>query len=120
MEALDGSPGVYSADWAGPNKNFDKAMHRIKDRLIDHNDWTASFKCVLAYVCDSENPEYFEGQMAGKITWPPRGEGGFGYDPFFIPDERPELTLAELDVDAKQAMSHRGKAIHEFITNKLT
>ena len=120
VNALGGDPGVHSADWAGPDKDFVKAMREIKDRLEGHEDWSASFKCVLAFVCRPDDPEYFEGQMDGKIVWPPRGNHGFGYDPFFVPDERPDKTLAELDVEDKQALSHRGRAIQSFVTNKLT
>ena len=115
VDALNGDPGVYSARWAGADKNFMAAMTKIKDRLFDYKDWTARFVCVICYCDINSQAHFFEGETKGRIIWPPRGKGGFGYDPFFEPEEYPGKTFAELSVQDKQKISHRGRAIRKFI-----
>ena len=120
VNALGGRPGVYSADWAGPDKDFDAAMREVKDKLTGYDDWSARFTCVLAYVTSDKDHKYYEGQTTGKIVWPPRGKSGFGYDPCFEPDERQGYSFAELTLEEKQALSHRGRALQEFVNKELT
>lgn len=115
VHALNCEPGVYSARWAGPEQNYNKAMRSIHEKLADKKDRSASFICVLCLIsCENETPVFFEGRVEGKLTWPPRGEKGFGYDPFFIPDESPDKTFAEMNVSDKQRISHRGRAIQKL------
>ena len=110
VNALNGRPGIYSARWAGPEKDFDKAMRAVRDELNGADDWSASFFAVIALCWPNKICEIFEGHCEGRIVWPPRGAQGFGYDPMFLPagDER---TFGEMGADEKHAVSHRGKAI---------
>ena len=87
VDALDGAPGIYSARWAGPDKDFQAAMQRVHDELggIDGTQ-TARFIAVLALVFPDGTTECFEGTVEGTLNWPPRGDKGFGYDPIFTPD----------------------------------
>jgi XTP/dITP diphosphohydrolase len=107
--ALDGAPGIYSARWAGPNRDFGHAMERIKVALDDTSDREAYFVCVLALAWPDGHCETFEGRVYGTLTFPPRGDKGFGYDPIFEPvgDAR---TFAEMDPAEKHRMSHRAQA----------
>lgn len=117
VEALDGAPGIYSARWAGPGKDFMHAMQRVADELdargIAANGAKASFVCVLAVVRPGEAPLTFRGEVHGTLTFPPRGDKGFGYDPIFVPDGYDE-TFAEMDADHKHAISHRARAMALF------
>lgn len=109
--ALNGDPGIYSARWAGPEKDFDMAMEKIHTMLGDNNDRSAAFVAVLALAWPDGHTETFEGRAEGTIIWPPRGDRGFGYDPFFLPDGF-QQTFAEMTREEKQAISHRAKAFH--------
>src|ERR1700730_17525532 len=84
VPALGGAPGIYSARWAGPAKDFRIAMERVQRELGD-GDRAAHFVAVLALACPDGHSELFRGEVPGTLTWPPRGDRGFGYDPMFIP-----------------------------------
>lgn len=119
VAALDGAPGIYSARWAGPNKDFDIAMQRVADELrltgqANRPDNSAQFICALSLVWPDGHAETFEGQVSGSICWPPRGNRGFGYDPIFIPDGH-EMSFAEMDPAAKHGMSHRADAFAQLL-----
>lgn len=111
---LGGAPGIYSARWAGPEKDFDAAMQRVHDELGDNPDRRAAFVCVLALVQPDGSVETFEGRVEGSIVWPPRGDQGFGYDPFFVPDGETR-TFAEMAPAEKKAMSHRARAFASMV-----
>jgi XTP/dITP diphosphohydrolase len=114
VNALGGEPGVYSARWAGPEKDFGKAMASVHEKLGNAADRAAFFVCALALAWPDGTANIFEGRCNGTITWPPRGEKGFGYDPFFIPDGE-NRTFAEMSADEKKAISHRSKAFEKLI-----
>ncbi|MBM3617408.1 MAG: RdgB/HAM1 family non-canonical purine NTP pyrophosphatase [Alphaproteobacteria bacterium] len=118
VEGLDGAPGIYSARWAGESKDFGMAMERIRQELIakgiPESDWRASFICALCLHVPGQEPQHFEGRIDGLLTFPPRGEKGFGYDPIFIPEGHTR-TFAEMDSTEKHAMSHRARAFKLFV-----
>ncbi|SBW08900.1 dITP/XTP pyrophosphatase [uncultured Alphaproteobacteria bacterium] len=107
--ALDGAPGIYSARWAGPNKDFAHAMERVRVALDDTPDREAYFVCVLALAWPDGHVETFEGRVYGRLVFPPRGDRGFGYDPIFEPVGETR-TFGEMDAAEKHAMSHRAQA----------
>jgi XTP/dITP diphosphohydrolase len=116
VDALDGAPGIYSARWAGPNKDFQVAMNRIHDELR-HKDLATSaakFVCALCVALPSGEFQTFEGEVHGHLTFPPRGDHGFGYDPVFVANGM-EQTFAEIDPMKKHAMSHRAKAFEKLL-----
>ena len=108
VAALDGAPGIYSARWAGPDRDFSRAMAKVHDRLGDRPRG-AAFVAALALAWPDGHAESFEGRVEGRLVWPPRGERGFGYDPVFVPDGHDE-TFGEMDPDAKSRISHRARA----------
>jgi XTP/dITP diphosphohydrolase len=114
VNALNGEPGVYSANWAGPGKNFNVAMKIVHEKLGDTKDRSAAFVCALALAWPDGHVETFEGRIAGTIIWPPRGEQGFGYDPFFIPDGGTR-TYAEIGSEEKRKTSHRARAFEKMV-----
>jgi XTP/dITP diphosphohydrolase len=114
VAALNGDPGIYSARWAGPDKNFSRAMQKIHDDLGDTKDRSAAFICVLALVWPDGHVECFEGRAEGEVTWPPRGNQGFGYDPILVP-AREVRTFAEMTNAEKQKISHRAKAFEKLV-----
>ena len=114
VNALDGAPGIYSARWAGPEKDFKIAMQRVQDELGDAADRGAAFVCALALAWPDGHTETFEGTVEGTLIWPPRGERGFGYDPMFIPLNY-NKTFAEMEPVAKQAISHRARAFEKLV-----
>lgn len=114
VAALNGAPGVYSADWAGPYKDFKMAMQRVIDEMGDAEDRSAYFTTVLALVLPDGSEQIFEGRCDGHIVWPARGEGGFGYDPLFVPDGD-SRTFGEMSMDEKKVYSHRAKAVAAFL-----
>ena len=85
VSALDGAPGIYSARWAGPDKDFDMAMEKVQNGIGSHPDRRASFICALSLAWPDGHVENFEGRLEGDIVWPKRGRHGFGYDPIFQP-----------------------------------
>ena len=111
VAALDGQPGIYSARWAGPGKNFADAMKKVEERLdeTDGNDLSAWFTCALAVAWPQGPAVVVEGRIDGTLTFPPRGDRGFGYDPIFIP-QGGKLTFGEMDPAEKDAISHRARA----------
>ncbi|MEH6402314.1 MAG: RdgB/HAM1 family non-canonical purine NTP pyrophosphatase [Sneathiella sp.] len=116
VEALNGDPGIYSARWAGPSKDFSIAMGSVKKKLDECGEvnTASSFICALSLAWPDGHVESFEGQVHGNFTWPPKGEKGFGYDPVFIPNER-DITFAEMDPAEKHAISHRARAFRQLI-----
>ena len=111
VAALDGAPGVYSARWAGPQKDFPAAMARVEAELRARNasDLSAKFVSVLALALPHEPPRLFTGEVYGHLAFPPRGTNGFGYDPIFVAEGMTQ-TFGELDPAVKHAMSHRARA----------
>jgi XTP/dITP diphosphohydrolase len=116
VSALGGAPGVYSARWAGPDKNFRTAMERVWRELQERGatDLSARFVCVLALAQPDGAVETFEGEARGRIVWPPRGEHGFGYDPMFVPDGH-ERTFGEMRHAEKLPLTHRARAFEKFV-----
>lgn len=111
VAGLDGAPGVYSARWAGPGKEFKVAMDRIERELGENPDRRAWFTCALAVAWpgSGEDDLVEEGRVDGVLTFPARGLRGFGYDPIFTPDGG-DQTFGEMDPAAKDAISHRARA----------
>jgi XTP/dITP diphosphohydrolase len=118
VAALDGAPGIYSARWAGPTKDFRIAMARVEREISGNPDKRAHFVCVLALSKPGAQTETFEGRAYGTIDFPPRGQFGFGYDPIFMP-EGYRFTYAEMDPHAKHEISHRAKAFEKFVKAAL-
>ncbi len=115
VTALDGAPGIYSARWAGPDKDFTLAMEKVESELGDAADRSAQFVCALTLAWPDGHCETFEGTVDGTLSFPPRGEQGFGYDPIFIPDGY-DITFGEMAPDKKHAMSHRADAFRKLVT----
>jgi len=116
VDALNGEPGIFSARWAGEGKDFRVAMQRVNDAIAavgPEASRTAHFICVLALAWPDGHVEWFEGRVDGTLVWPPRGTGGFGYNPIFQPLGSDE-TFAEMP-DAKKAISHRAAAFREMM-----
>ena len=123
VEALGGAPGVLSARWAGPDKDFARAMRNVEEKLAALGATTpekrrAAFVAVLCLAFPDGTAECFRGEVHGALTWPPRGENGFGYDPVFIPDGE-RRTFGEMSRDEKHTMSHRARAFAKFAGAKL-
>jgi len=116
IEALGGQPGVQSARWGGPERDFGKAMARVHEELeATGGAYTrANFTCALALATPIGEDAVFTGKVFGSIVWPPRGDRGFGYDPIFVPDGYHE-TFGEMDPDFKNAMSHRTRAFEQLM-----
>ncbi|MFQ5534705.1 MAG: RdgB/HAM1 family non-canonical purine NTP pyrophosphatase [Sphingomonadales bacterium] len=119
VPALDGQPGLYSARWAGPDKDFSVAMARIEALLsakgaTTPEDRRAYFVCALSLAWPDGHCENFEGRVHGTLVWPTRGDHGFGYDPMFVPDGH-DLTFGEMAPTAKHALSHRAEAFRKMI-----
>lgn len=120
IDALNGAPGIYSADWAETKghgqegRDFNFAMERVKTEIGGiSGDETAHFKAVLALVYPDGHEEIFEGRFEGHLTWPKRGENGHGYDPIFVP-EGYDITAGEMLTEEKNLISHRAKAVEKF------
>jgi XTP/dITP diphosphohydrolase len=111
VAALDGAPGVHSARWAGPDRDFTAAMAKVEARLdeTDGEDVSAWFTCALALAWPEGPAVVVEGRIDGSLAFPPRGTRGFGYDPIFIPAGH-DLTFGEMEPAKKDAMSHRARA----------
>lgn len=119
VHALGGAPGIYSARWAGPGKDFGHAMHRVAEELTARQAWaapgpTANFTCALCLAWPDGTNEVFEGKVFGRLVWPARGTRGFGYDPMFLADGTTE-TYGEMDPAVKHATSHRARAFALFV-----
>ena len=111
VAALDGAPGIFSARWAGPDKDFAHAMARVEERLEERgpDDRRAWFTSALAVAWPEGPAVVVEGRVDGLLTFPPRGDRGFGYDPIFVPDGYNE-TFGEMDPVLKDSISHRARA----------
>lgn len=114
VEALDGAPGLYSARWAGPERDFQMAMALVQEKLGQTLNRRAYFISVLALAWPDGHTECFEGRVHGELIWPPRGNKGFGYDPMFLRDGY-DVTFGEMDYDEKQRISHRAVAFQKLI-----
>lgn len=114
VNALNGDPGIYSARWAGPEKDFRSAMQKVRERVGDQADRSAYFICVLALAWPDGECEIFEGRVDGTLVWPPMGDGGFGYDPMFMPEDY-NRTFGEMTLEEKQKISHRSRAVTKFM-----
>jgi XTP/dITP diphosphohydrolase len=118
VDCLDGAPGIYSARWAGPGKDFAFAMKKVNERIAAVNGWTtagprANFTSVLCLAWPDGETRTFEGKVYGHLVWPPRGGTGFGYDPMFVADGKTQ-TFGEMQPEEKYAISHRTRAFAEF------
>ncbi len=118
IDALDGAPGVYTADWAETpdGRDFEMAMEKVNDKIggIKGNE-TAYFTSVLALVLPDGQEHIFEGIVNGTLCWPMRGRKGHGYDPIFIPENH-DQTFAEMDLIYKNIISHRSKSVQKFLS----
>lgn len=117
VDVLGGDPGIFSARWAGPDKDFSLAMRLVNDALEAKGPDAgrdAHFICALALAWPDGHVEAFEGRVDGRLIWPPRGDKGFGYDPIFEPLGH-EITFAEMEPTAKHAMSHRADAFRKLV-----
>lgn len=113
VPALGGAPGIYSARWAGPAKDFSMAMARVERELGDR-ERSALFVAALGLAWPDRHLEIFRGEVRGRLVWPPRGERGFGYDPMFLPDGG-SLTFGEIDPAEKHKISHRARAFAKLV-----
>jgi XTP/dITP diphosphohydrolase len=121
IDALGGDPGIHSARWAGPDKDFRGAMNRIQTLLVERGATSPEqrrghFIAALCLAWPDGHIEEFEGRVDGVIVWPPRGDAGFGYDPLFLPDGF-DRTFGQMTADEKhglppkgQGLSHRARA----------
>ncbi len=114
VTALDNAPGVFSARWAGPDRDFHVAIKRIEKMLAGKIDRSAVFVCALALVWPDGTTRTVEGQIKGTLTFPPRGNRGFGYDPIFIPNGWDE-TFGEVEPARKDKVSHRAEAFNKLV-----
>jgi XTP/dITP diphosphohydrolase len=113
--ALGGAPGVRSARFAGENANDEENLSKLLREVPPDGDRRVAYVCALAYV-SGEAERLFEGRCEGRLATEPRGSGGFGYDPAFLPADRDDgRTMAELSVEEKDAISHRGRAARAFL-----
>ena len=118
VDALGGAPGVYTARYAGEGCDFNDTLEKLRRELQSAGamlpqERKARFRSVVTIITDG-TPHYFEGTMEGSIALSKAGCGGFGYDPVFIADEYPHKTVAEIPEEAKNAISHRGKALRQM------
>ena len=109
VPALDGQPGIHTARWAGPERDFFVAMKRVHEELGDNPDRRGFFCCNLSVAWPDGDTASFEGRLEGTLVWPIRGERGFGFDPMFQPKGH-DITFGEMDPEQKEAMSHRALA----------
>ncbi|MGA8653594.1 MAG: RdgB/HAM1 family non-canonical purine NTP pyrophosphatase [Xanthobacteraceae bacterium] len=115
VDALDSAPGIYSARWAGPDKNFQAAMEMVEQKLGERGATTpaqrsAHFVSALCVAWPDGHVEEFEGRVDGTIVWPPRGEMGFGYDPIFLPDGHVR-TFGEMPSEEKHGLPPKGRGL---------
>jgi len=111
VAALGGAPGIFSARWAGPDRDFGRAMALVEERLAESesDDPAAWFTSALAVAWPDGPAVTVEGRVDGRLTFPPRGDQGYGYDPIFLP-EGLTRTFGEMDASEKEALSHRARA----------
>jgi XTP/dITP diphosphohydrolase len=130
VDALDGEPGIYSARWAGPDKDFSRAMRLVEERLhaagaTDPKTRAARFVAVLSLAFPDGSSEEYRGEVEGSLVWPPRGDRGFGYDPMFLPEGH-DRTFGEMSGEEKhglngagEGLSHRARAFARFARARL-
>lgn len=116
VAALGGDPGIYSARWAGPDKDFSLAMKKVEEAIAasGSTDRSAQFVCALALCWPGGEEVVFEGTVAGAMIWPPRGSHGFGYDPVFVAKGH-DITFGEMAPADKHAISHRADAFQQLL-----
>jgi len=119
VDSLHGDPGIYSARWAGPSKDFGLAMRNIEEKLqalgaTAPERRKAHFISALSVAWPDGETRCYEGRVDGTLVWPPRGKNGFGYDPMFLPEDR-ALTFGEMEPEAKHAISHRARAFEKLV-----
>jgi len=119
VEALGGAPGVHTADWAGPDRDWNRAMRLVEEKLQAKGATTpdkrgAYFACTLCVIWPDGEERIYEGRAQGTLAWPPRGQLGHGYDPMFVPDGETR-TFAELAPEEKNRISHRAKALEMLV-----
>lgn len=114
VAALDGAPGVLSARWAGPSKDFSQAMALVHERMGNGADKRAWFVAALCLAWPDGHTDTFLGRIDGAVVWPPRGDRGFGYDPMFLAAGS-AVTFGEMDPDEKHAISHRARAFAQVL-----
>jgi XTP/dITP diphosphohydrolase len=114
VAALGGAPGVYSARWAGPGKDFTAAMARVHEQMAGAADRRAWFVAALCLAWPDGHAQTFVGRVDGEAVWPPRGDRGFGYDPMFVPQGE-TLSFGEIEPERKHAISHRARAFAQFV-----
>lgn len=116
VEALGGRPGVYTARYA-PNRDFGKGMDKLLAELsgVESQERAAFFNCVLALSLPEGKTQTFSGKVCGRIAYEKCGDGGFGFDPLFIPDEGDGRTFAQMAQSEKDKISHRGRALEKFV-----
>ena len=114
VTALGGAPGIYSARWAGPTKDFAAAMQHVERALAGAPDRRAAFVAALALAWPDGEVEIFRGEVSGTLVFPPRGTHGFGYDPIFVPTGGTQ-TFGEMVPAAKHAISHRARAFAKLV-----
>ena len=122
---LGGEPGIHSARWGGPDRDFAVAMRRVHDKLTARglSDAPACFECALALAWPDRHVECVDRRVTGVLVWPPRGDKGFGYDPIFVPEQergRGERTFGEMEPHDKHAISHRARAFAKLVECCLT
>jgi XTP/dITP diphosphohydrolase len=121
VDALSGDPGVYTADWAGPTRDWSMAMRLVEEKLqaasaLKPEQRRGQFKCTLCVMWPDGVERYYEGVAPGTLVWPPRGALGHGYDPVFVPDGQSQ-TFAEMTHDAKNKISHRARALEQLLSD---
>ncbi len=131
VDALDGAPGLFTADWAGHPRDFGAAMGRVISELakrqVPEAQWRAHFVSALVLAWPDGHQELFEGRVHGVCVWPPRGAAGFGYDPMFLPDGHGrtfgEMSAEEkhgIPADGSEGLSHRARAFQKLAATCLT
>lgn len=118
VTALGGRPGVHTARWGGPRKDFAIGMARVERELAGAADRSAAFVCTLCLAWPDGRHEIFDGRVDGTLVWPPRGEEGFGYDPMFVPTGY-SVTFGEMDPAIKHTISHRARAFAKLAARGL-
>ena len=119
VDALNGEPGVYTADWAGPTRDWNMAMRNVEEKLQSGGATTPAqrkgqIKCTLCVMWPDGHEQFYEGVAHGQLVWPPRGLLGHGYDPVFVPDGQ-DQTFAEMTPPKKNSLSHRGLALTKLL-----
>ncbi|WP_290543446.1 non-canonical purine NTP pyrophosphatase [Aestuariivirga sp.] len=119
VEALDGAPGVHTADWAGPDRDWNRAMRLVEEMLQARGatrpeQRRACFSCTLSVIWPDGGERLYEGRAQGTLVWPPRGVLGHGYDPMFVPDGGTR-SFGELAPEEKNRISHRARALEQLV-----